>query len=66
LKKQSQFAGGQNGIKPYLKGYYDNITACGARKNKAKQSQIPAFGRKSEARNPKSETNSNGGNPKAQ
>jgi len=64
LKKQSQFAGGQIGVRSYLKGDYDNITACGARKNKAKQSQSPGFARKSEARIPKSETNPNGENSK--
>jgi hypothetical protein len=47
LKKQSQFAGGQIGVKHYLKGLYDKIMICGSRKNKAKQSQSPAFGRKS-------------------
>jgi len=56
LKKQSQFAGGRNGVNSFLKGNYGNISILGARKNKAKQSQSPAFGRKSEARNPKSET----------
>jgi len=35
LKKQSQFAGEQIGVKSYSKGYYGNITACGRRKNKA-------------------------------
>ena len=40
LKKQSQFASGQIGVKSYLKGVYGNIAAWEARKNKAKQSQF--------------------------
>jgi hypothetical protein len=39
LKKQSQFAAGQIGAYSYMKGTYGNKSACGARKNKAKQSQ---------------------------
>jgi len=35
LKKQSQFASGQNGVKLYLKGVYGNMMAWGMRKNKA-------------------------------
>jgi hypothetical protein len=34
LKKQSQFAGGQVGVKSYMKGYYDKITLIGSQKNK--------------------------------
>jgi hypothetical protein len=40
LKKQSQFAGRQIGVRFYLKGTYGNIPPCRARKNKAKQSQF--------------------------
>jgi hypothetical protein len=40
LKKQSQFAPGQNDITSYEKGDYDIIPPCGAHKNKAKQSQL--------------------------
>jgi len=36
LKKQTQFAGRQIGANYYLKGDYDSLMACGARKNKAK------------------------------
>jgi hypothetical protein len=39
LKKQSQFAVGQIDLRPYLKGSYDNISACGA----SKQTQFPGF-----------------------
>jgi hypothetical protein len=39
LKKQSQFAFGQIGVRSYLKGHYDKIPLCGSRKNKANQSQ---------------------------
>jgi hypothetical protein len=46
LKKQSQFASGAIGAKSYLKGDYGNMPARGDQKNKAKQSQMPAFGRK--------------------
>jgi len=35
LKKQSQFASGQNGVKLYLKGVYGNMMAWGMRKFKA-------------------------------
>jgi len=44
LKKQSQFVPNQNGATSYLKGNYDNIPLCGARKNKAKQSQFAGSG----------------------
>jgi len=37
LKKQSQFANGQIGVKYYMKGYYGNMSPWRARKNKAKQ-----------------------------
>jgi len=47
LKKQSQFAGGQIGVSPYLKADYDIIPGVGDEKNKAKQSQWPGFARKS-------------------
>ncbi|MBN1806016.1 MAG: hypothetical protein JW837_12265 [Sedimentisphaerales bacterium] len=40
LKKQSQFANWQIYVTSYLKGDYENISPCGARKNKAKQIQI--------------------------
>jgi len=40
LKKQSQFLGGQNGAKPYIKVDYSNMPTCGAGKNKPKQSQF--------------------------
>jgi hypothetical protein len=49
LKKQSQFAGGQIGVKSFLKGTYEKFIALRRRKNKANQTQSPAFGRKSEA-----------------
>jgi len=39
LKKQSQFAAGQIGAYSYMKGTYGNKPACGARKNKPKQTQ---------------------------
>ena len=39
LKKQSQFAGGQIGVNPYLKGDYGNTLPFGAQKNKAKQTR---------------------------
>jgi len=42
LKKQTQFTAGQIGVKSYMKGYYGNKPACGAEKNKAKQSQFHA------------------------
>ena len=45
LKKQSQFAGRRNGVKSYMKGYYGNKPACGAEKNKAKQSQFRFYRR---------------------
>ena len=41
LKKQSQFAAAQIDVKSYLKVDYGNKPACGAQKNKAKQSQLP-------------------------
>ena len=37
----------------YMKGVYEEFHALKAAKNKAKQSQTPAFGRKLEALNPK-------------
>ena len=40
LKKQSQFAGEQIGVKSYLKGCYGNNPPCGLQKNKANQSQF--------------------------
>jgi len=49
LKKQSQFASEQIGVNIYSKGNYDNKPACGHGKNKAKQSQSPAFDWKYEA-----------------
>jgi hypothetical protein len=56
LKKQSQFAACQMTVKSFILGDYDYFLALRLRKNKGKQSQTPAFGRKLEARNPKSET----------
>ena len=56
LKKQSQFAPALMGTTSYARKDYDDKPRSGAAENKAKQSQSPAFGRKSEARNPKSET----------
>jgi len=46
LKKQSQFAPAQIDAKSYSKGNYGNKPACGVEKNKANQSQSPAFVRK--------------------
>jgi len=40
LKKQSQFARGQIGVKYYMKGDYEEFHALRRRKNKAKQSQF--------------------------
>jgi hypothetical protein len=40
LKKQSQFAGGQIGVSPYLKGDYDKNRSVGQDKNKPNQSQL--------------------------
>jgi hypothetical protein len=40
LKKQSQFAAGQIGVKSYMKGNYGNMPACGLRKTKPIQSQF--------------------------
>jgi len=40
LKKQSQFAAGQIGSNSYLKGGYDNMPACGLRKNKSNSKPI--------------------------
>jgi len=37
LKKQSQFANGQIGVKYYMKGYYGNMSPWRVRKNKANQ-----------------------------
>ena len=42
----------QIGVKSFSKGDYDKIPLCGAQKNKA---NLPAIGRKSEARNTKSD-----------
>ena len=42
-------------VKSTIKRDYMKKTAFGSRENEAKQSQIPAFGRKSEARSSKSE-----------
>jgi hypothetical protein len=46
LKKQSQFVPGRMGAKSFVKGDYGNMPARGDQKNKANQSQMPAFGRK--------------------
>jgi len=40
LKKQTQFIKGQNNAKPYLKGYYGIIPACGARKKQSQSKPI--------------------------
>jgi hypothetical protein len=40
LKKQSQFVPGLIGVKPFVKGDYDNMPAYGVEENKAKQSQF--------------------------
>jgi hypothetical protein len=40
LKKQSQFAKGQNAIKSVFTMVYGDFSVCGQRKNKAKQSQF--------------------------
>jgi hypothetical protein len=42
LKKQSQFAPARIGAKSLVKGDYGNRPACGAGKNKPKQSQFQA------------------------
>jgi len=67
LKKQSQFTKGQNDVKSVLIMLYGDFNGLRRRKNKPNSkpiklvlsavewSQSPAFGRKSEARNPKSE-----------
>jgi len=39
LKKQSQFAEGQNGVMPVISMFYGDFGLRGQRKNKAKQSQ---------------------------
>ena len=46
LKKQSQFAGGQNGVKLVQTMDYGDSNGWRRRKNKANQSQSPGFGRK--------------------
>jgi hypothetical protein len=46
---------GKMSVSVYVKRYYEEFCGFGQRKNKANQSQSPDFGRKSEARNPKSE-----------
>jgi len=56
LKKQSQFSEWQNDVTLMLKMVYGDFSDLRQQKNKANQSQSPAFGRKSEARNPKAET----------
>jgi hypothetical protein len=56
LKKQSQSAPDQIGANSYVGEKYENKPRPGLPENKVKQSQSPAFGRKSEALNPKSET----------
>ena len=40
LKKQSQFASTQIGVRSFMKGDYENKAAGGDEKNKAKQSQF--------------------------
>ncbi|MHC4426124.1 MAG: hypothetical protein ACYSYV_08515 [Planctomycetota bacterium] len=50
LKKQSQFASAQTGAKTCVLREYENARRREQRENRAKQSQSPAFGRKSEAR----------------
>jgi hypothetical protein len=56
LKKQSQIKPAQIGANSFEKKDYSNKPAGRLQKNKVNQSQSPAFGRKSEALNPKSET----------
>ena len=48
LKKQTQFAPAMIGLTPFVKGFYGIKSAVGGEENKAKQSQSPAIGRKSE------------------
>jgi RNA polymerase sigma-70 factor (ECF subfamily) len=59
LKKQSQFLNEQFCVKSYAKGCYDNKSACGARKNKAKQSQFSYFAVAKEAEHALYSENSN-------
>jgi len=40
LKKQSQFAGGQNGVMPVISMFYGDFGLWGRRENKANQSQF--------------------------
>jgi hypothetical protein len=54
LKKQSQFVADQISVSSLQRKDYENRARPGLRGNKAYQSQMPAFGRKLEARNPKS------------
>jgi hypothetical protein len=56
LKKQSQFAPALMGAKSFVGDSYENKTRPELRENKAKQSQMPAFGAKLEALSSKSET----------
>jgi hypothetical protein len=56
LKKQSQFAPAKIGANSFAGEDYEKKSRPGLGKNKVKQSQSPAFSRKSEALNPKSET----------
>jgi hypothetical protein len=46
LKKQSQFAGGEMNVTVYCTKDYANEPRWRDRKNKAKQTHKPAFGRK--------------------
>ena len=57
LKKQSQFYEDRINISVYLIYIYRELCAFLWLKNKANQSQLPAFGRKSEALSSKSENN---------
>jgi len=56
LKKQTQFPPGKVNVSSFEARDYENKPRRGVRENKPKQSQTPAFGRKPEAQNTKSET----------
>jgi len=56
LKKQTQFPPGKVNVSSFEARDYENKPRRGVHENKPKQSQTPAFGRKPEAQNTKSET----------
>jgi len=56
LKKQTQFPPGKVNVSSFSARDYENKPRRGVHENKPKQSQTPAFGRKPEAQNTKSET----------